>query len=143
MRIMKIKPFLLFGLLLIQIPFLSCTGRIARFEEGLHLSNEIYTDLYSQVESVYQTDSEDTERTQTLKLINEKFMEYRLGYDTVLKSLDTWRDSGQKPDDTMDKYKRMWEPLLEAQSIAVKLYIYPTECSSRTALKGKAGNNCP
>lgn len=140
---MKIKSFLFYGLLLIQISFISCTGRINRFEEGLLLSNEIYMDLSSQVNSTQNNISEDNERAKTLKLINEKLIEYRLMYDSLLENLNTWRNSGQKPEETMDTCKKMWEPLLEAQSIAVKVYIYPTECSSRTALKGKAGNNCP
>jgi hypothetical protein len=43
----------------------------------------------------------------------------------------------------MESYKKMWYSLLEAQTLAAKSYIYASECSARTALKGKAGNDCP
>ena len=118
-------------------------GTINRFEEGSIMSNELYSDLYSQVHHALKDDPVGTERTEKLEHINQKLAEYRADYDSFQKILSAWRDSGRKPDNIMESYKKMWYSLLEAQSLAAKSYIYVSECSARTAIKGKAGNDCP
>ncbi len=123
--------------------FASCAGKISRFEEGSAMSNKLYFDLYSQVHFALKNNSEDTERATKLRLIDQKLDEYRADYDSFQEILTTWRDSGRKPDDIMQSYKKMWYSLLEAQTLAAKSYIYASECSARTAIKGKAGNDCP
>lgn len=107
------------------------------------MSNKLYLDLHAQVQYALINNSEDTQRAEKLELLNQKLEEYRVDYDSFQKILATWRDSGRKPDDTMQSYKKMWYSLLEAQTLAAKSYIYASECSARTALKGKAGNDCP
>jgi hypothetical protein len=107
------------------------------------MSNGLYLDLNSQVNYALKNNSEDTGRAEKLKLIDQKLEEYRADYDSFQKILTKWRDSGRKPDDIMESYKKMWYSLLEAQTLAAKSYIYASECSARTALKGKAGNDCP
>lgn len=125
------------------ICYTSCAGKISRFEEGSGMSNKLYLDLHAQVQYALINNSEDTQRAEKLELLNQKLEEYRVDYDSFQKILATWRDSGRKPDDTMQSYKKMWYSLLEAQTLAAKSYIYASECSARTALKGKAGNDCP
>jgi hypothetical protein len=125
------------------ICYTSCAGKINRFEEGSIMSNGLYLDLNSQVNYALKNNSEDTGRAEKLKLIDQKLEEYRADYDSFQKILTKWRDSGRKPDDIMESYKKMWYSLLEAQTLAAKSYIYASECSARTALKGKAGNDCP
>lgn len=129
---------------LIMIFLISCTGtRINRFEEGSVMTTKLYLDLYSQVNYALRNNSEDTERAKRLELINQKLEEYRVNYDSFQRILTTWRLSGREPENIMESYKKMWYSLLEAQTLASKSYIYASECSARTAIKGKAGTDCP
>lgn len=123
--------------------FASCAGGINRYEEGLAMSNKLYLDLYSQVHYALENNSKDTERATKLRLIDQKLQEYRGDYESFQEILKIWRDSGREPDDIRQSYKNMWYSLLEAQALAAKSYIYTSECSARTAIKGKAGNECP
>jgi hypothetical protein len=144
MELIKSKLIIHYCLLLIMLFSISCIGgRINRFEEGLILSNELYIDLSSQLNHSLKNNSEDTKRAEKLKLINQKLEEYRVDYDSLQRILTTWRDSGQKPENTMQAYKKMWYSLLDAQTLATQSFIYTSECSARTAIKGKAGKNCP
>jgi hypothetical protein len=138
-----VKSFVLNISLLMFILFTSCAGKINRFEEGSIMSNELYSDLYYQVHYALMKNSKDTDRAEKLEFINQKLEEYRADYDSFQKILTSWRNSGRKPDDIMQSYKKMWYSLLEAQSLAAKSYIYASECSARTAIKGKAGSDCP
>lgn len=144
MGTVKVKLSLHSCLFLIILCSASCVGaRINRFEEGLGMSNKLYQDLHAQVQYALESNSEDSERAKRLELINQKLEQYQVDYDSFQKILTTWRNSGQKPGDVMQSYKMMWNSLLEAQSLAAKSYIYASECSARTAIKGKAGNDCP
>jgi hypothetical protein len=144
MEVIKIKLISHYCLLLIMFFSISCIGgRINRFEEGSIMSNKLYLDLYSQVHYSLKNNSEDTERAKRIELINQKLEEYRVDYDSFQRILTTWRDSGQEPENIMESYKKMWYSLLGAQTLAAKSYIYASECSARTAIKGKAGNDCP
>ncbi len=107
------------------------------------MSNELYSDLHSQVHHALNADSVGTERAEKLEQINQKLGEYRADYDSFQEILAAWRESGRQPENTIQAYKKMWYSLLEAQGLAAKSYIYASECSARTAIKGKAGNDCP
>lgn len=138
------KSFMLYGLILVLMSSASCIGRgQTNFAEGLRLSNELYIDLSNQVIYALNDNSVDTERTEKLKLVNQKLEEYRLEYDSFLQTLHTWEASGTEPENTMELYKELWNSILEAQTLAATSYIYASECSARMAIKGKAGNNCP
>ena len=144
MGTVRVKLGLRFCLFLIILSSISCIGGgINRFEEGSGMSNKLYLDLHYQVQYALINNSEGAERAKRLELINQKLEEYRIDYDSLQRILTTWRDSGREPENIMQSYKKMWYSLLEAQTLAAKSYIYASECSARTALKGKAGNDCP
>ena len=140
----KIKLNLRSCLFLMMVSSISCVGGgIHRFEEGSIMSNGLYLDLRSQIDYALKNNSVDTERVGKLELINQKLEEYRVDYEYFQRILTAWRDSGREPENVMQSYKKMWYSLLEAQTLATKSYIYTSECSARTAIKGKAGNDCP
>ncbi|MDA2920180.1 hypothetical protein MYX76_11940 [Desulfobacterota bacterium AH_259_B03_O07] len=137
------KSVLMCGLILILTFAFSCTRQMKHYGEGIIKSNVIYKDLSYQIDYALQTTSKDSKRAQRLKLIDEKLKEYKAYYDSFLTVLNNWEKTGKEPENRMELYEAMWRSILDAQNLAANSYIYASECSTRTAIKGKAGNNCP
>lgn len=137
------KKSALFAIILIFSLVFSCATRsVVTLERSLMTSNVIYNDIAPQVNSALESSLTNSVRGERLQIINQKLDEYAKSYGELSKAVESWRISGEAPDNTEDLYLAMWTPLIEAQTLAATLYIYASECTARTTLKGKAGNNC-
>jgi hypothetical protein len=136
------KKLILFGIVVILGFTLSCTRRVSHLERGMMMSSNIYNDIAPQVSNALQSSSANSTRGQRLHLINQKLGEYKKAYNECARAIDAWKSTGQAPDHTMKLYEQMWRSLIDAQTLAASVYIYASECTARTAIKGKAGNTC-
>lgn len=133
-RILLVVVMLTFGFTL------SCTRGVGNLERGMMKSNNVYNDIAPQVATALQSSGTDSERGKRLRTINEKLDQYRTAYNECAKAVTAWKSTGEAPENTMDIYMEMWRSLIDAQTLAASIYIYASECSARTAIKGKAGN---
>ncbi len=65
----------------------------------------------------------------TIKMLTDKIISVKLG----IPETEVMRTN---------RYNDMKDSISEAVILAQTVYIYPSECTSRTSLKGKASNNC-
>jgi hypothetical protein len=131
---------ILLGIILIVSLTLSCASRVSDLERATSMSNNIYNDIAPQVATALKASSTDGTRAERLRLIDRKLDEYRKAYDECIKAIDISKSTGQSPnpENTKELYEQMWKPLIDAVTLASTLYIYPSECAARTAVKGKA-----
>ena len=129
---------ILLGIILVVGFTLSCAGRVSDLERATAMSNNIYNDIAPQVASALRGSSSDGTRVERLRLIDRKLDEYRKAYDECIKAIDTSKSTGESPKNTKELYDQMWKPLIDAVTLASTLYIYPSECAARTAVRGKA-----
>jgi hypothetical protein len=137
------KKLALFGMLLVVSLTLSCATRgVNNIEAGMRQSDNIYYDLAPQIATALQFGPEDPSKVNHLKLTSQKLENYRKAYTECSKAVNLWKSTGQSPDNMIDLYAEMWRYLVDAQHLAAHVYIYASECTANTGLKGKAGNNC-
>lgn len=128
----------LLGITLTVSLILSCANRVSDLERATMTSNNIYNDIAPQVNSALSSPSTDSTKVERLRLISQKLDEYIKAYDKCIKAIDISKSTGQTPDNIRELYEEMWKPLIDAVELASTLYIYPSECTARTAIKGKA-----
>jgi len=134
------KRLLLLGVILTFGFTVSCTRGVGNLERGMMMSSNIYNDIAPQVATALQSSGTDSERGKRLRTINEKLNQYKTAYHQCAKAVTEWKSTGEAPQDTMDIYMEMWRSLIDAQTLAASVYIYASECTARTAIKGKAGD---
>jgi len=136
------KKLVLLGIPLIVSLTLSCATRgVNNIEIGMRMSDNIYNDLAPQIATAIQSSPADARRVNHLKLTSQKLEDYRQAYGECSRAVNSWKSTGQAPENMIDLYAEMWKYLLDAQSLAANVYIYASECTATTTLKGKACKN--
>ena len=136
------KKLALFAMLLVVSLTLSCATRgVNNIEAGMRQSDTIYNDLAPQIATAIQLGREDPTKVNHLKLTSQKLEDYRKAYTECSKAVNSWKSTGQSPENMIDLYAEMWRYLVDAQHLAAHIYIYASECAANTTLKGKACKN--
>lgn len=136
------NKLILAGILLTLGFTVSCTRGVSNLERGMMMSSNIYKDIAPQVATALESSATDSTRDKRLRVINQKLDQYKIAYNECAKAIGKWKSTGEAPENTMDIYKGMWQSLIDAQTLAASIYIYASECTARTAIKGKAGDTC-
>lgn len=136
------KKLASFGMILVVSLTLSCATRgVNNIETGMRMSDNIYNDLAPQIAGALQSSPADPRRANHLKLTSQKLEDFRKAYIECSRAVNLWKSTGQAPENMIDLYAEMWKYLSDAQGLAANVYIYASECTANTTLKGKACKN--
>ncbi len=138
----KTKSFLIVFITVIILTSLACAPKSRDLYKATNISEEIYNEMTPQVDLALKNSKQNSDRYNTLLKVREKLSQYKQSHEKCMEVITEWDKTGEIPDNARSNYNDMKDSISEAVILAQTVYIYPSECTSRTGLKGKASNNC-
>jgi len=138
----KTKSFLIIFITVIILTSLACAPKSRDLYKATNISEEIYNEVSPQVDLALENTEPNSDRYKTLIKVREKLGQYKQSHDKCMEVITEWDKTGEIPENARSNYNDMKNSISEAVILAQTVYIYPSECTSRIALKGKASNNC-
>ncbi len=121
---------------------IACAPKSTDLMKATTKSNNVYEEIAPQVQYALDMAGSDTKKKEQLLKIQHKLDNFVVARDQCMADMKVWDETGTPPPDTRANFETMKKEITDAVVMSHAVYIYHSECSATTAIKGKAGNSC-